>query len=228
MLVKCYDSFVRSTDQSGRRSREERIDIATYGLASEVGSVVAAIKKQLLAEGGEAAWHVASDEVVDELGDVIWYLFALSHALRPEQPINIFALDIANLRAEVGAGDARAERIQGILGPERRDVFLRAADDYMRIGEATTFENYQQLAFLTARTEDRTLVEVCFAVLWQLSAELLRRKLPDFERELNRGIVDRRPEVVLGEIAWHVAALASVFGLHLSSALRISEPGARA
>jgi hypothetical protein len=78
-----------------------------------------------------------------------------------------------------------------------------------------TFADYQSLAFLTARTKDRTLVEVCLAVLWQLSAQLFRRKLPSIELRLNKALADRSTNDVLGEIAWHVAALASIYGLDL-------------
>jgi NTP pyrophosphatase (non-canonical NTP hydrolase) len=216
MLVACYDAFVQATDQSAKRPQQERLDIATYGLASEVGSVVAAIKKRLLGEGGEGRPLAADAEIAEELGDVVWYLFALAHAQNPDQPFNVFGHDIASLRAEIGAGDARAERIRGILGPSKRNEFLQAAAGFAHLGDQMRFEDYQELAFLTARTQDRTLVEVCLAVLWQLSAELLRRKLPPFERELNKGVVDRDPNQVLGEIAWHVAALASVQGLRLS------------
>jgi NTP pyrophosphatase (non-canonical NTP hydrolase) len=216
MLVADYDAFVRATDQSAGRPQHERLDIASYGLASEVGSVVAAIKKRLLGEGGEDRPLAANVEIAEELGDVVWYLFALAHAQNPDQPFNVFGHDIAGLQAEIGAGDARAERIRGILDPGKRDEFLRAAAGFADLGNQMRFEDYQDLAFLTARTQDRTLAEVCLAVLWQLSAELLRRKLPEFERELNKGVVDRDPNQVLGEIAWHVAALASVHGLRLS------------
>lgn len=216
MLVADYDAFVRATDQSAGRPQHERLDIAAYGLASEVGSVVAAIKKRLLGEAGEDRPLAADAEIAEELGDVVWYLFALAHAQNPDQPFNVFGHDIASLQAEIGAGDARAERIRGILDPGKRDEFLRAAAGFADLGDRVRFDDYQDLAFLTARTQDRMLAEVCLAVLWQLSAELLRRKLPAFERELNRGVVDRDPNQVLGEIAWHVAALASVHGLRLS------------
>lgn len=220
MLIADYDTFVRATDQSAGRPQHERLDIAAYGLASEAGSVMAAIKKRLLLEGGENQPLIADAEIAEELGDVVWYLFALAHAQNPDRPFNLFEHDIANLRMEIGAGDARAERIRGILGSGKRDEFLQAATGFAALGERMRFEDYQELAFLTARTKDRTLVEVCLAVLWQLSAELLRRKLPEFERELNKGVLDRDPNQVLGEIAWHVAALASVHGLRLSDVAR--------
>jgi hypothetical protein len=58
MLISDYDRFVQKSDQSASRPVEERIDIAIYGLAAEVGSVVAAIKKRLLAEGGQESWNI--------------------------------------------------------------------------------------------------------------------------------------------------------------------------
>jgi NTP pyrophosphatase (non-canonical NTP hydrolase) len=215
MLVSDYDKFVKLTDQSLNKSREVRLDIATYGLASEIGSVVSAIKKRLLAEGGEEQWNVANEEIVEELGDVVWYCFSLAGIANPEKPVNIFAHDIANLKREIGGDDPRANRIRGVLDPLKREEFLRAAESFPKRTKLMQFDDYQSTAFLTARTEPRTLVVVCLAVLWQLSAQLFRRKLPSIELELNTALVDRPINDILGEIAWHVAALASIYTLKL-------------
>ena len=111
MLVSAFDTFVRGSDQSVGKPEETRRDIATYGLAGEIGSVISAIKKRLLAEGGAEQWNVANDEIIEELGDVVWYCFSLADISNPGKPVNIFAHDIANLRQEIGAGDHRADRI---------------------------------------------------------------------------------------------------------------------
>jgi NTP pyrophosphatase (non-canonical NTP hydrolase) len=216
MLISTYDSFVERTDQSAGRSHSERFDIAIYGLAGEIGSIVAAIKKRLLAESGTETWNNANDEIVEELGDVVWYCFSLARVVNSRKPVNIFIHDIANLKREIGAGDARAARIRGILDPSKHGKFLSAAESFPKKTKSMEFEDYQTVAFLTARTEDRTLVEVCLAVLWQLSAELFRHKLPAIELELNRAVPDRPINDVLGEIAWHVSALASIYKLNLS------------
>ena len=220
MLVSAFDTFVRGSDQSVGKPEETRRDIATYGLAGEIGSVISAIKKRLLAEGGAEQWNVANDEIIEELGDVVWYCFSLADISNPGKPVNIFAHDIANLRQEIGAGDHRADRIGRILDPDKRAEFLLAADNFPKRTKAMEFEDYQRIAFLTARTEPRTLVEVCLAVLLQLSAELFRKKLPPIELELNTAIVDRPINNILGEIAWHLSALASIYGMKLSDIAR--------
>jgi len=216
MLVSVYDNFVQASDRSIGKPSEERLDIATYGLASEIGSVVAAIKKRLLAEGGVEDWNHANEEIIEELGDVIWYCFSLARSANRKRPINIFALDIVNLKREIGADNARADRIRGVLDKSKRTEFLKAAKRFPKKTKSMAFEDYQRVAFLTARTEDRTLVEVCLAVLWQLSAQLFRRKLSPLERELNHALVDKSINDILGEIAWHIAALASIYKLQLS------------
>jgi NTP pyrophosphatase (non-canonical NTP hydrolase) len=216
LLVSAYDQFVQDSDQSIGRPDEERRDIAIYGLAGEVGSVVAAIKKKLLSEGGEEAWNVPNKEIIEELGDVVWYCFSLARIANSKKPVNIFAHDIANLKAEIGADDARARRIKGVLDSSKREEFLKAAENFPRRTKALEFEDYQTIAFLTARTKDKTLVEVCLAVLWQLSAQLFRRKLPAIEQELNQALENRPINDILGEIAWHVSALASIYNVKLS------------
>lgn len=216
MLVSAYDTFVQQTDQSYGLSGEERRDIAIYGLASEVGSVVAAIKKRLLAGGGEATWNVPDQEITDELGDVIWYCFSLAKIANPSRPINILALDISNLKHELLAENARAMDIARVLPESNRTAFLRAAEAFPRRTREMEFEDYQNLAFLTARTQGRELAQVCLAVLWQLTAQLFRYHLPETELQLNRALRDKPINDVLGEIAWHISALASIFGLKLS------------
>ncbi|AZG77527.1 MazG nucleotide pyrophosphohydrolase domain-containing protein [Methylocystis rosea] len=216
MLVSAYDTFVRSTDQSVGKPEKVRLDIATYGLASEIGSVVSAIKKRLLAEGGDEQWDAANEEIIEELGDVIWYCFSLAGIANPQKPINIFAHDIANIKREIEGDDARANRIRCVLDPLKRDEFLRAAKNFPKRTKRMKFEDYQSIAYLTARTEPKTLVVVCLALLWQLSAQLLRRQLPAIELELNTGLSDRSINDLLGEIAWNVSALASIYKLNLS------------
>lgn len=216
MKVSEYDRFVQNSDQFRERPHEERLDIASYGIAAEIGSVVSAIKKRLLSEGGVEEWNFANEEIIEELGDVIWYCFSLSSIVNSKKPVNIFNHDIANLKQEISANDARADRIRFILDPSKRTDFLRAAEKFPKRTKDMEFEDYQDIAFLTARTQDRTLVEVCLSVLLQLSAQLFRRKLPDIERELNRAIIERSHNDILGDIAWHVSALASIYKLRLS------------
>lgn len=216
MLVSDYDQFVQDTDKSGHLPPREQRDIAIYGLASEIGSVAAAIKKQLLNDGGkDGNWNKPNKEIVEELGDVTWYCFALARLANPSKPVNIFIHDINKLRKEISANDDRAKQIETFIGPDNREEFLRLAESFPRRTKSMTFDDYQRIAFLTARTEKRKLVEVCIAVLYQLSAELFRNTLPDCERELNTSLPDRDINDVLGEIAWHLAALASIYDLHL-------------
>lgn len=216
MLVSTYDTFVQNTDKTVSLSLDERLDVATYGIAAEVGSVISAIKKRLLAHAGSDAWNSANSEIIEELGDVMWYCFLLARLANATKPVNIFSHDIVNLKREVGAGDERAERIRRVLDTSKRADFLAAAESFPRATRDMTFEDYQHIAFLTARTSDRTLAEVCLVVLQQLSAQLLRPKLPLIERELNEAMVDRPINDVLGEMAWHISALASLFDLNLS------------
>jgi hypothetical protein len=112
------------------------------------------------------------------------------------------------------AEDERSRKIQQTLDKSKKDQFLKAAENFPNTSQMT-FGDYQILAFLTARTAGKQLLEVCLSVLWQLGAELMRRFLPEIELDLNRSVVDRKVNVILGEIAWHVAAVASLYHLSL-------------
>ena len=216
MLVAEYDRFVRESDQSVGRPHEAQLDIALFGLAAEIGSLISALKKRLLCEAGREVWDHPNEEIIEELGDVMWYCFSLARIANPDKPINIFAHDISNLKREISASDARGRRIRGVLDDTKWQKFLAQAEHLPKLTRNMNFEDYQQLAFLTARTQKRTLTEVCIAVIWQLAAELFRRKLPEIELELNQSLPSRPINDVLGEIAWHISALAKTYNLSLS------------
>jgi NTP pyrophosphatase (non-canonical NTP hydrolase) len=213
MKVTDYDSFVRKTTQFSQKPRDERRAISFYGLVSEIGSLVAAVKKKLLSEGGEASWDQPNDEIKEELGDAFWYCYASAQAANPDY-FDILASDIGHLRHEIGNNDERARKIALVLDPGARQAFLELAKSFPP-GPDYSFGDYQQLAYKTARTDGRVLLEVCIAVVWQLGAELLRPTLPEIEITLNRNIVDRPTNVVLSEIAWHLSAMASLYNLSL-------------
>lgn len=220
MKIAIFDRFVADTDQAADKRIDVRRGIAIYGLASEIGSLLAAIKKRLLDEDGPHKWNVINEEIQDELGDVLWYGFSLARVANADHPVNIFSHDIRNLRAEIEAPDARGERLRAVLDKSKREEFLIRAATFPRATRIMTFDDYQSIAFLTARTGDQTLIEVCMAVLWQLAAQILRTTLPSIEIELNKGAADRPLNDLLGEIAWHVAAVASLYGVSLSDVAR--------
>jgi NTP pyrophosphatase (non-canonical NTP hydrolase) len=213
MRVSDYDAFVRATDQYSHRLPAEREEIAIYGLVGEIGSLVSAIKKQLLAESGIESWNRPNEEITEELGDVIWYCFSLAQVAN-EAPVNILTRDIALLKQDMTSTDEHSSKIQATLDRSKKDEFLLAVEAFPNTAEMV-FRDYQVLAFLTARTEGKVLLEVCLAVLSQLGAELMRNKLPQLELDINTSIVDRTINQVLGEIAWHVSALTSLYGLSL-------------
>ena len=218
MKVADYDAFVRKTSQFADKPKDEQRAIALYGLVGEIGSVLAAVKKKLLAEDGEAAsWNQPNDEVIEELGDALWYCYSVGQTIN-DAPLDILAADIETLRHEIGSGDERAQRIATSLEPTVRAAFLEAAKSFPPDG-GYTFDDYQTLAYKTARTDGQVLLEVCLAVLWQLGAELLRSTLPEIERTLNKNVADRPPNIVLGEIGWHLSAMASLYDLSLNEVI---------
>ena len=61
-----------------------------------------------------------------------------------------------------------------------------------------------------------------------LGAELLRRfTMPSTEWTINKILPLRDPETVIGEIAWHLAAIASVHGISLNHVLKVNQAKAK-
>jgi NTP pyrophosphatase (non-canonical NTP hydrolase) len=213
MRVSEYHDFVRSTDQYADRPPEERRLIALYGIIGEIGSLGSAIKKQVLGEGGEED-KGANEEIIEELGDTLWYCFSLAQIENGGESFNILLNDLEELSQEISAPGARAETIRATLSTKHKTAFLDAFAARPNVADMT-FDEYQTLAFLTARTQGRELIGVCVAVLWRLGAELLRMTLPEIEISLNRSDDERSVNTVLGKIIWHLSALASVLGVTL-------------
>lgn len=221
MLIKKYATIVSRTDQYRDLPRAKRREITIFGLASEIGSLVSAIKKEQLKEGGALNSNIARAEVKEELGDVIWYAFLLAQIENGDGATDILEVDIANLRAELEKKNPRTSRIHEVLPQKVLDAFLQGAAEFPSI-KSREFHHYQDLAFLTARTKGETLHNVCCAVLPQLGAQLMRLLLPDIERELNKQLVDREPLVILGEIAWHLSALARLYDIDLDDVAELN------
>lgn len=216
MLFSDYAVFVRDIDQSKGKPEDERRDIAIYGLAAEIGSLLSAIKKAILAAQADEAPVAARkrQEVKEEIGDVLWYTVLLGQQSNNDAGFDVFTNDISNLLKENSAGNERAAKIETALTPERQASFLQKGEAFITKDDVT-LDEYQQLAFMTARTGGGQLERVCLAVLSQLGAEVLRTTLPAIELNLNQKLVDRDLNVVLGEIVWHLAALATLSGLKL-------------
>lgn len=205
--------YTRSTDlsSSGGFNPEERRRIATYGLASEIGSVLSALKKLLLKnDPTPIARAIVKGELKEEIGDALWYVGMCANVLSDSR--DIFSSDLEMLEKDlVGVSgqqtkinELSSQRIQGLVSAKKR------------FETEPSLDNYQIAAFHTRRTEGDTLRNVCAAVLQQLAAQLVRSDLPESERNLHSDLEDKPMDQVLGEIVWHLSALASLNNLNLS------------
>lgn len=221
MLIKKYAAFVARTDQFtprhavGRADAADPREIAIFGLASEIGSIVSAMKKEWLNEGGALSSPLAKAELEEELGDAMWYAFALARIEDAGDSADILVADIEHLKSEVTDPSKRGEKIRDVLPPDDLEEFLDGAEVFTR-SSRRTLSDYQRLAFKTARTDQHVLLRVCAAVLTQLSAQLMRHLFPEIETKLNTQLKDRPIGVVLGEIAWHLCAIASLYGIDMN------------
>lgn len=214
MDIAAYAEMVRQTDQTSGLPAEQRLRVLRYGLVGEIGSIVAAVKKRLLDVSNIERRRDPTGAIGEELGDCLWYCFALHGSITGDNA-DLVAVALTSLRDEVSGGGERSRQIEQWLGQRDTRAFLQAA---ARMQDSdVSFRSYQDSAFLTARTRDEVLIEVCLSVLTQLAAELLREHLPPIERHLNRTLPDRSTDIVLSEILWHLSALATLFDLRLDA-----------
>ena len=216
MLIARYARQVDESDQFKDRSPEERRRISIYGLVSEIGSVISAVKKQKLGEGGHrdtTEGVLTRHELQEELGDVMWYCFALA-AQEESAEDDILAQQLKSLGGQLLGDDSQSALFRELLGRNPLKEFQRQAGAFPQ-KKQRTFQDFQEIAYLTARTKSDELVEISLTVLMQLGAQLMRLLLPESERRLHDQLQDRHALDVLGKIAWHLAAIATVYDISL-------------
>lgn len=210
MLISRYADQVAATDQFKDHAPEERRRISIYGLVSEIGSVVSAVKKQKLEK--TSRWSTCR-ELQEELGDVIWYCFALAE-IEGIGDDDILARQLESLSKQLESEDRQSSLAREQLDKDRIEDFRQRAKGFPRKRQGT-FQEFQEIAYLTARIESDDLVATSLIELMSLAAQLMRRLLPVSERNLHDQIPDRPMLDVLEEIGWYLAAIATAYDLSL-------------
>jgi len=225
MKISELYKFVNETDVASNQDSDKRERIATLGLVSEIGSVLSALKKDILSDDPDnngIRRYLIRGELKEEIGDAIWYAVMLAQCLDDPGADDIFSADIRMLERQLSGKSRNDRRVQKGLGEERQKRFLDASVIYLRRRKPTV-DQYQKTAYKTRRTDDNVLRNVCAAVLQQLASQLSREFLPDVEMGLNHEVRPKDPVNALGEIAWHLAALASIYDLRLSEVLKLTQ-----
>lgn len=208
ILIARYAKHVEKTDQFKDRSIKDRRRISIHGLVSEIGSVVSAVKKQKLWEDD---FRLTRDELREELGDVIWYCFSLA-TIEGIGDRDVLTRQLETLDERLKGGDGKSILLRRPLSPPQLEEFHSRAQPFLH-KKQRTFRDFQDIAYLTARNHDDALVETCLSALMQLSAQLMRHLLSESERQLHDQLQDRPILDILGEIAWHLAAIATAYKL---------------
>lgn len=228
MMEDLY-AFVRGSDVAKDDPIERRTLIATLGLVGEIGSILSAIKKDLLSgKSGDrdANQALVRGELKEEIGDAIWYAVMLAQCLqdaeRDPDASDVFKAGIKRLRHHLTGKSRDNRRTQKQLTKAQITNFLEKAESFLDDSQAT-IDGYQLIAYETRRTENDTLKEVCSAVLQQLAAQLSRDLLPDSELVLNHEVRPKDPIKAIGEILWHLSALASLYWVKLSECMNVVE-----
>lgn len=210
MLIARYARHVEETDQFRSRSTEERRRISIYGLVSEIGSIVSAVKKQKLWKDDR---RLTRDELREELGDVIWYCFSLA-TVEGIADKDILTRQLENLDERLRGGDKKSILFRQSLEPSQLKKFHSRTKSFLD-KKQRTFREFQDIAYLTARSHDDTLVEINLSALMQLAAQLMRHLLSESEKLLHDQVQHRPVLDILGKIAWHLAAIAATYELSL-------------
>lgn len=105
-MISTFNEYQVSTATTAIYPREQALSYLTLGLAGEAGEVANKVKKIIRDTGG----HVNDQkkkEIIDELGDVMWYISELCTELGV--PLSA----VATLNIDKLQGRARDKQLQG-------------------------------------------------------------------------------------------------------------------
>lgn len=210
MIVSDYDEFVGKSDWTAQEDLAQRFKIAEYGISAEIGSLVSAVKKKMLGAPNVDLGEI-SDEIAEELGDIIWYTAMLASVSDLGSLNEVLLQDLTALQIEIEKNVPFKES----LPEENLEKFFPQAERYVSHSKNQTFDDYQNIAILTSRTERQELVHVCLTRLTFYATVIMSKGFPQVEKLLQKDINDLPLQRALGMIMWHLAALASVYGTSL-------------
>lgn len=215
MLTTEFLLFVKNTDVTENDDATQRDRIARFGLVSELGSILSALKKVILrSDACSLSKNITKGELREELGDALWYVGMCTNVLYGGK--DIFAECLDELESLHVGKSTEPERVLQV-GSQKIAEF--------EVGKAlfdteNTLDNFQRAAFGTRRTEGDDLRDVCVAVLQQLTAQLVRCYMPESEKDrINTEVKEKSDKNILIETAWHLTALATLNDLKLSEIL---------
>jgi NTP pyrophosphatase (non-canonical NTP hydrolase) len=213
MLILDYADFVAKSDDTRGRVDEDRERKGQYGIAAEIGSLVAAVKKKELFTA--LPWNRPNDEIVEELGDILWYAAMLAGLANGSSILEPIKRNLASLPTRIeDAPDFKAS-----LPGDDYKQFLIKSSKFLASPRGRTFDDYQKIAFLTARTKGEELHHVCLTRLLLYATVMMSHGFPQVEKHLQDDIVRIERDDALGMVMWHLAALATLYGISLDDVI---------
>jgi NTP pyrophosphatase (non-canonical NTP hydrolase) len=153
-----FEQFATASDQLA-----DDMDTALLGLVGEVGSLVSALKKKRRDTDGFLGYH---DAVLEELGDVLWYVSAVAR------------------RGGTSLPDALAHATDPVLSPE-----AVALGDLAPASAAGLDERAFERALLELAGEGGDLTKRFVSATYSNNVDALRGDLVKFLRPLGRAAV---------------------------------------
>lgn len=217
MKLSEYDQFVRDSDSTKtNKSREtngqgERLRIARYGLASEVGALAKVLKNKVLHHSTEQ-WDTRNTEIVEEIGDCLWYVTLLSQMEEDGGLVAVVAADIEALTEKI---EEKVE-FKAALKVGAYEKFNSQYPSVLEAAGDALLDSYQQLAFLTARTEGRAFLDICITRLLVYTTSVMSRQFPESEYQLSDDLLNYSSNQTLGVLLWHLCAVATLYDIKMS------------
>lgn len=202
MNVRKYIKIAERTDQLAPKSASHpnyKV-IPLLGLAGEIGSLLAELKKRVREPNRGA--DLGSIRIEEELGDIIWYAATITRRAKLDFRRDVLLANLAHTRNAPGlyVPDTGRRKVRHLNRPKIKTV--------------ETFNAYQRNSAKTAQlgSGDTALLPY-LARIWKNSGELLDGI--DAGRATFNKSERQKIARSLGDVMWYVAGFATLFDLKL-------------
>lgn len=210
MLVSEYVEIAEKTDRlnpTTPMSPNYKV-MPILGLAGEIGSLLAELKKRV--REPQRVARVSAIRIEEELGDIIWYSATVARRAGLDFQRDVLFANLERVKDNPGL------HLPLVDADDKPGKLLGDAVNREGAQIAATFESYRRHAAMSARfdTKEEALVPY-LAKIWKNSGDLLETDKVDLSTNRFTGEEIEIVGQVLGDVMWYVAGFCTLYNLNL-------------
>lgn len=212
MSVLSVDDYQKSAQNSDRIDRKGKTSVMfpLLGLAGEIGSLLAEIKKDIR----DQRFALRNQErIKEEIGDIIWYVNAIASRANLRFKEDILLENVQTIQAASnGHLPSPAPLNHKVFGPKGKLSRLSRKE---KLKLVSTFSGYQDIVVQSSRLKSRDALLPFIIRIWSHSSDLLTQaentKHQEFNEATNKDMAN-----IFGNIMWHISNIAHMYNIEMN------------